>query len=87
MLTKQAFSDRIHTREVIARASANHQVEWAPLINLRENTKDRDEPERGGTGSLDSGAGKMVCRVDVPAVQAWQPGVITKTHVSVEEEE
>lgn len=87
MLTKQAFSDRVHTREVIAGASTNHQVEWAPLINLRKNTKGQDEPERGGTGSFDSGAGKMVCRVEVPAVSTWQPGIIAKTHVSVEKEE
>ena len=39
LLTKQAFPDRIHTGKIIAGASTNHQVERAPLVNLREKHK------------------------------------------------
>lgn len=70
LLTKQAFPDRIHTGKIIAWASTNHQVERAPLVNLREKHK-RSKEE--GNGNLDSGVHKVVWRVQVLGMQAWLP--------------
>ena len=36
ILTIQAFPGRVHIREIITRASTNHQVKGTPLFNLGE---------------------------------------------------